>query len=144
MSALDVSLSRYTRGVDSVAPPPAEMAQFQERVVGKIRDVSQSGSWDVERALGEQKTFYEKALLEAIWQERLAAADRLLEEERRRAAAQRVEDHERFKERLDAANAAREAAEKKLEKRDDRTWQVALIVIGLVITAIATRFGFAK
>ena len=76
LSPLDDRLSRYNADLDSVPPPPGLDEERQSFVDKRLTDdrgkVSKSGSWDLEKILGGQQVYYERALERAIAEERRA------------------------------------------------------------------------
>lgn len=98
MTALDKKLEGYLGDEETPSvPPPPWMDRRREAILEKVRPMTRSGSWDLESLLGDQQTFYERALERAIAEERLSfARDRMhkaeLEAERRKRRWESIVD----------------------------------------------------
>jgi hypothetical protein len=138
MSAQDVVLSRYVQDLPSVPPPPDGFQERRAAVVERVRDVTKSGSWDVERAMIETDSYYQRALAVAIVEER------------------RINDRARFEDRLEherektaAANARADKAEAQIEKDRDGwkgMWRgvAASVIAAGILAVIALLIALSK
>lgn len=74
LTALDEKLEKYLGDEADCpsTPPPPWLHRRRDALVEKMRPLSQSGTWDMERLLADNQAFYERALERAIAGERLA------------------------------------------------------------------------
>lgn len=85
LTPMDETLARYNADLDSIPPPPPDFTTKRDSLVHRARARWQSGSYDIEELLGEQKAFFERALAIRIGEERLAHEKERAEQEKERA-----------------------------------------------------------
>lgn len=117
LTVLDVRLARFNADLDSVPPPVGQLEEFQAT---RVRQVHQSGSWELEALIAGQG--------EAI--KRLAAQEMAREVEAR-VEAERELAEIKARERQEAREARKAWAE--------RAWGALMLLVGVGLEILRER-----